>query len=446
MCKIAGIPFLLWWIGSAAIFLTFKMRFANFLCINDAITSLRTKKNKDSGLDAIEVSPFTAFISQAAGNLGLGNIAGAAFAVHFGGPGVILWIIVSIFFCGIIKFCEITLGHMYRYVDSKNIVNGGPFYYIDAYFNEKNLKKIGKFVSCVVALLLAIVPMTWSAFQTNQIVRIMIQGSSGDNIVSLGMVALTLAIIVIVGIVLLGGITRIGKVANMLIPCMALGYLIMSGCVIVYHIDNLLNALQLVWHGAFESRGIKGGMCAVVVIAVQRMIFATEAGVATAAIVHATSSIDKSVRQGLIGLLDCALVAICICIGCFSIVISGIDYKSGELMGIMLIDSVFSNVYGPFHYILSCVVFLFGFTTIVANGYCVQQSFGFIYGTKHSKLYIGLYMIVAGVMSLYNARNVLIIVDALILLILIPNIFSLYALSGDVRRELDDYLRLKKRK
>ncbi len=452
--KIFGLPFILIWLLSTSIFLTFKLKFINFRLFKDAVKTILyvdkdPSRNKDK--NAIQISPFTAFATQASGNLGLGNIAGAAFAVATGGPGVLFWIFLSSFFFSIIKFSEITLGHKYRVINKEGVISGGAFYFIRDGFAKKtifgfSLKKTGIFLGIVSAVLTTIVIFSWSFFQLNQIVAIMTNGQlaivSGN--LNYEVIGYSLLISVITSFVLIGGIKRLGKVADTIMPIMAGGYLLICIYIINFYSKNIIATFDLIFKEAFSSGGMFGGFSIILIIAMQRMMFATESGAGTAAMVHANSSIKRSSHQGLVAIVDCVLIATIICFGGFTILVSGIDYQNSQKVGIVLMDAVFSGVNPYFHYILIVISLLFGFTTITSNGYSIQKSIGYLFGTKKEGMFLYIFVFLMFCMSFYESAFLVKIFDILTLLMLIPNTIGVLVLSNEVVKDLNEYFKEKK--
>ncbi len=448
--KIYGIQFILIWLLGISLFLTIKMDFINFRLFKDAIKTIigiNTQKNSEN-THVVQISPLTAFVTQAAGNLGLGNIAGAAFALHTGGAGVLFWIFISSFFFSIIKFCEITLGHKYRHINELGVVNGGMFYVMQAGLKEKGifLAKLGKYMAIFTAGLTAAVIASWSFFQLNQIVAII---TGGQDFVKAGVynyevILWSLVIMGLAGLVLCGGIKRLGKTADMIVPLMAFSYIIICSIIITKYNYNIVSSLKLIFNDAFNAKSVIGGCGVSIIIAIQRMMFATEAGVGTAALVHANSNIKRASQQGIIAIVDCVLIASIICIGGFAVIVSGVEYVNTSQVGIMLMDSVFSGVVPWFHYILIIIAFLFGFTTITSNGYAVQKALGYLFGTKKDKIYLYIFLIITLVISFYESKVLVQIFDVLTMLVLLPNTLVICLLANEVKKDLKEYFAEKK--
>lgn len=431
-----GLPAMIWWLLFVAVFLSFRLKFINFIFVGKAFKMLffNQTEQKQGPNTVVQVSPFTAFASQAASNLGLGNIAGAALALHFGGPGVILWMILGAFLFSIIKFAEITLGHKYRVVAADGTVHGGPFHYVKYCFEKIGYHKIGKIVSYSVAVLILVIPTIWSAFQINQIVSVIIDPAATH--LRTESLIVSAVIMAFIGLILMGGIKRIGSMANMVVPVMALGYCLMCAMVIIYHYDNFLSTVRLIVNDAFSAKSSCCGITAMLLVAIQRMLFSTEAGMGTAAMIHANANVDKSVRQGLIGLVDCLIITFCLVTGCFTLLISQVNYLDTNMIGIQLVDLMFTSFFAPLHYGLMVIVFLFGFTSIIGNGYCTQKAFHFIFGCKYNKICILLYIITTFLLGADEIKEIINVADAVIMLIFIPNTITVCMLSGNIRKDL----------
>jgi alanine or glycine:cation symporter, AGCS family len=427
----------LWWLIAVAFFLSIRLNFINFTFVGKAFRMLflsNSEHHKGGGRDVVQISPFTAFASQAAGNLGLGNIAGAALALNFGGPGVVVWMIAGAFLFSIIKFAEITLGHKYRTVDRDGTVHGGPFHYIRHFFKSIGYHKTALIASYMVAIVILIIPTVWSAFQINQIVSVIIDPKVAH--LRNATLLLSAVIMIVIGFILIGGIKRIGAMANMIVPCMALGYCLMCAVVIIYHYDNLLPTIQLIFRDAFSIKSSCCGIATTLLVSIQRMIFATEAGMGTAAMIHANANVDSPIRQGLIGLIDCLIITFCLVMGCLTLLISRVEYLNNDVVGIQLVDLMFTSFFGPLHYGLMIIVFLFGFTSLIGNGYYAQKAFHFIFGHRAQKICILLYITTTFILGVDEIKEIISVADSVIMLVFIPNTITICMLSGNIRKDL----------
>jgi AGCS family alanine or glycine:cation symporter len=449
LTPIYGIPFLIIWLVGCSIYLTLQLNFINITQVGRAIKMMFSKQKQivdgTNGEKIVQISSVTAFLSQAAGTLGIGNISGAAFALHSGGPGIVIWVVISSFFFSIIKFAEITLGKLYRHIDANGTVSGGSFYFIrDGLSKRIKNKAFIKYFATTAAVITFIVPFGWSSLQINQITNVVLKGKElFDPItqsINYDVLLTSTAIMLLVFIILIGGISRIGHVANVIVPFMAGGYIIMCICVIFTHFANFQNTVAIIIDSAFNVKTAASGIILSIVVSMQRMIFASEAGVATSSIVHANSNVKFAAQQGYVALFDCLMISLVIAFGAFAVVISGVDYTSTTNVGILLMHDAFITVHSGFSYALILVAFLFGTTTITGNGYSVQKACGYIFGTKQEKKYIIFYVVIVLALSFHPSRSLVAIADALGMLILIPNLTAVILLSGDVKKQLKIYL------
>lgn len=446
--KILGIPFLVLWYFGVAIFLMIKLRFINITKISEAIkTIFHQDQNKDK--KSAQVSPLTALASQMASNLGISNIAGAAIAVKAGGPGVILWILIAAFLFSIIKFCEICLGHKYRTVNKNGFISGGMFFVIDnASINQPKKYRIPiKIIATILALITAGMMTFWSAFQTNQMIDIMHEsfirgffGSEAYNCMTITVIA-TAFISIFTTIVLIGGVTRLGAVCDAVVPFMAVAYLVMSGVIIHHYSENIIPAIRMIFDEAFGFKTTTVGVGYTVIVAIQRMMFAAEAGLGTAAIMHSSSNIKTSCREGFLAFIDCLVIAIIISIGGLALVISGVDYQSFNQSGMATMNMVFSSVHKYFSYGLAFVAILFGITSVLGNGHCARNGMTYLFGPNNQKIYIFIYIVIFTVFSFIESKLMIKFIDTISLILILPITVSVIALSSVVKKDVNDYFK-----
>lgn len=454
-------PIILWCLIGIALFLTVSFGFINFTQVPKAIKlmvqSITPDKSTNPELACSKekgkkVSSITAFLSQAASNLGIGNMSGAAFAMFFAGPGVILWMLFFGSFFAIIKFCEITLGHKYKTI-ADGSVSGGFFYVLRNGLGSKNskvLKKLGRVFGSISAAIILICVSFWSAFQMNQIsvaclsentfFKAAASSALGLADVNLTAVAFVVLIILIVATILFGGIQRLGAVANAIVPFMALIYFGICMVVMFKHSENIAPSLKTIFVSAFNGKSAAAGLAVVIITAMQRIVFATEAGAGTAAIMHATSNVKYSARQGYTAFADGVLISFILSVTAFTILVSGVDFTSGTTMGVALLHEMFIQNGSILTYILTTCIFLFGFTSITANGYYIQKASGYLFGVRYKKLYIVLYVLFVLFANFYQSVAIIKIIDILMMINFIPNLIGLLILWPDVKQELKVYL------
>lgn len=250
-----------------------------------------------------EISHFQALSAALSGTIGLGNIAGVAIAISMGGPGAVFWMWIVGILGMSTKFIECTLGTHYRKIDLKGIVYGGPMYYI-----KKGLPKSLQSLSIVYAILISVAALgAGCLFQVNQAALTLNTNFGIDNHIS-GIVILVLA-----GVVILGGIKRIGQVASKIVPFMCIVYILgaLSICVLNYKL--IPAAFYAIFTDAFTGSAAAGGLFGVIIMGVRRGIFSNEAGLGSAAIAHSAVKTDYPVREGIVASLGPFIDTIIVC-------------------------------------------------------------------------------------------------------------------------------------
>jgi len=439
--SIYGIPFNLLLVFISSCLLMIRLRFVNLTMLMRSFISILNPQDEldDSVKDSriTQLSSTKAFLAQAAGTLGLGSIAGAGFAIQIGGPGVIFWIIVASFLCSIIKFSEITIGRLYRYIDSSGNVHGGFFYCIRTAFSKH--RRFASVIACISAAMTAILLITSSGMQINQISSIIssvpaLKSESGH--IHFDFLLMTSAVVLPALVVLIGGVKRISNVASILVPFMAISYVIMCILVVLKSRTNIIPSINTILAEAFKMKNSYGGVFIVAVTAIQRMVFASESGVATAAIMHANSNVKYPARQGIVAFFDCFMIALLFACGMFAILVSGADFKSGSIVGVMLLKEAFMTLGVYAGDMLKVIVFLFGVTTIISDGYNFQQASGYLYGVKHVKKYIITYIGIAWILSLYHSNLLILLCDLICFIIIIPHLLVSILLSNVVKKQI----------
>ncbi|MEP3929871.1 alanine/glycine:cation symporter family protein [Rhodopirellula bahusiensis] len=404
-----------------------------------------------------EVSHFQALATAVSGTVGLGNIAGVAVAVATGGPGATFWMVV----CGLLgmstKFVECTLGVKYRDVDANGVVHGGPMYYLKKGLTELGLEPLGK----VMGVLFAIFCVGGSfgggnAFQSNQAAQ-QIKPLLGlpDTGTSGTIIGLVMA--VLVAIVIIGGIKRIAKVTEKVVPVMALMYVIAALGIILMHIQSVPWAIGQVISGAFSLEAGFGGLLGVMVQGFRRAAFSNEAGAGSAAIAHSAVKTRFPASEGIVALLEpfidtvviCTMTAIVIVLfnadGSFEwgqVESSTVLIDGARLGGVDLTSAAFDSVLPGFRYLLTIAIILFAFSTMISWSYYGLQSWKYLFGRSVAadlsyKLLFCLVVVVGAAVSL---GSVIDFSDAMIFAMVFPNMIGLFLLFPKVRQELNAYL------
>jgi len=318
-----AIPVVLILLLIAASYFTIYFGFPNFTRFGLAINVVRgkydsTKEEVDPNMitrdgdipDTIrveggigEVTPFQALTSALSATVGLGNIAGVAIAIAIGGPGATFWMILAGFLGMASKFTECTLGVKYREIGPDGTVYGGPMYYLSKGLGEKGMGALGKFFAVFYAIMLIGGSFGGgNMFQSNQAAaqfKALIGSDSGMIGTLFGLV-----LAVLVGIVIIGGIKRIGKVAEKIVPAMVGIYVAAALFILIANIGLIPNAFSQIFNGAFTGAGITGGIIGVLIQGFKRAAFSNEAGVGSASVAHSAVKTKYPASEGVVALLE----------------------------------------------------------------------------------------------------------------------------------------------
>jgi len=437
------IPAVVAWLGFGAIFLTLRMGFVNLRAFRHAVDV--TAGHYDDPRDAGEVNHFQALAAALSATVGLGNIAGVALAVATGGPGATFWMIVAGFLGMTSKFAECTLGQRYRHVRPDGHVMGGAMYYLSQGLAGRGLPRLGKALGVAFAVLcIGGALFGGNAFQVSQSLGA-IQEVAPALLESPWIYGL--AMVVLVGLVILGGIKRIANVASAVVPVMGIGYTLTCLFVLLYNWERIPDAVAAILAGAFSPEAVGGGMLGVIVVGFQRAAFSSEAGVGSAAIAHAAARTPYPVREGIVALLEPFIDTVVICtMTALAIVITGAwnDPAYAHLVeaskGAALTSAAFAQVVSWFPWVLAVAVFLFAYSTAISWYYYGDRCWTWLFGEKSVLAYRLLFLCATFLGAVITADNVLAMGDLMILSMAFPNLVGVLLLSGEVREELDAYL------
>lgn len=434
------IPFVLLWLILGGVFFTLRMRFINIRGFRHAVRL--TRGDYDNPADAGEVSHFQALSSALSGTLGLGNIGGVAIAIMAGGPGATIWMMIAGLFGMSTKFTECALGQMYRRIDHSGVVAGGPMYYLRDGLAELGWKKTG----AVLAGFFAVMCMGGAlgggcAFQVNQ---------------SLGAVrgqiqffdefpwAYGLTAAFFVGLVIIGGIRRIAAAAEKIVPFMCGLYMLCALIIIVMHAGHVIPAFGEILRGAVHPDAVYGGILGVLVQGFRRAAFSNEAGIGSASIAHSAARTDYPIREGMVALLEPFIDTVVVCtVTALVIVISGVhvDPQLSSADGSQLTVAAFASVSKWFPWLLTIIIVLFAYSTMITWAYYGERCWTSLIGARTSVAFSLVFLTFVVLGSIVQATNILNFSDLMIFSMAIPNLIGAVALSGKVKRALDDYWR-----
>ena len=430
-----GVPFIVLWLVLGAIFFTVRMAFINLRGFMHAIAV--TKGDYDDPNDPGEISHFQALSSALSATVGLGNIGGVALAVSLGGPGAVVWMVLAGFLGMTSKFTECTLGQMYRKVDENGQVLGGPMRYLSAGLSEMNLGLLGK----LLALMFVVLCIGGSfgggnMYQSNQSYSAVKEAIPffADKAWLYGLIMAFM-----VGLVILGGIKRIGTAAGVIVPFMCLLYVLGGLFIIVYNAKLIPEAFGVMFGNAFSFEAGFGGFMGILVVGFQRSAFSNEAGTGSASIAHSAAATDEPVREGIVALLEPFIDTIVVCTMTGLVVVITGAYLDSSLEGVEITQKAFGTVVWWFPYVLSFAVVMFAFSTMISWSYYGERCATWLFGTSASVPYKFVFLVFVFLGAVLKLKNVIDFSDLMILGMAFPNILGMIFLSGKVRRGLDDY-------
>lgn len=388
-----GTPLLILLLGGGAFFMIYS-GFLPFRYLGHAINVLRGKY--DDKNDPGQISHFQALSGALAATIGMGNISGVAVAIATGGPGAIFWMWVSAFLGMATKFFTCSLAVMYRGKDANGEIQGGPMYFIQEGLGKKWMP-MAIFFAVVGAFGATPVFQTHQTIDAIKDILLVPNGITEDSfLLNLGLGVL---IATVVGLVIFGGVTRIGSVAARLVPSMVVLYVGSVIMVLLLNLGEVIPSLALIIKDAFTAQAALGGAVgALIITGARRAAFSNEAGIGTAPMMHGAAKTKEPIREGLVAMLGPAIDTLIICtMTGLCILVTG-AWKSGDLNGITLTAKAFSislPFIGP--YILLICVLIFAITTIFGLAYYGRKCFAYLVGPKYGAYfnywYVGLVLL-----------------------------------------------------
>ena len=435
------VPFVLLWLVFASAFLTIYFRFINLRGFTLALKTVTGKFTDDDAPG--QVTHFEALTAALSATVGLGNIAGVAVAITLGGPGATFWMIVAGALGMATKFAECTLGVKYRQIDENGVVYGGPMYYLEGGFREKGLGLLGK----ALAILFAICCVGASfgggnMFQVNQAYQQFVEVTGGDEtwIAENGW-AFGVMIGLLVGVVIIGGITSIAKVTSKIVPLMAGVYVLCALAILAVNLPEVPGAFGKILTGAFAPEAVAGGFLGAFIAGIQRAAFSNEAGFGSAPIAHAAVQTKSPASEGVVALLEPFVDTVIVCtMTALVIVVTG-TYAGAEQDGVRMTSAAFATVIGWFPYLLSLAVILFAFSTMISWSYYGQQAWTYLVGRGKAKelVFKAIFCLMVVVGSSVTLGNVINFSDGVLFAMCFPNLIAVYLLLPTIKRELKAY-------
>ena len=441
-----GVPAMICIIG-VGLFLSLRTRFIQIrrfpYAIRTTLGRMFSKKDASEGA----ITPFQAVCTALAATVGTGNIAGVAGAIAIGGPGAVFWMWISAFLGMCTKFSEVTLAVHFRETNPDGDLAGGPMYYI-----KNGLGKKWMWLAYLFSIFgILTVFGTGNATQVNTITTAVRSALTGYGILpdsAVGTFNLAMGILLAssVALVLLGGIKRIGSVAEKLVPFMALLYILLSFGVVFFHLENVPGVFSSIIQGAFSPSAVTGGVVGSFFTSmkrgVSRGIFSNEAGLGTGSIAHACADTDNPVHQGMFGIFEVFADTIVICtLTALVILCSGTSVNYGQAAGAELTISGFTLTYGGWASLFTAVALCcFAFSTIIGWGLYGSRCIEYLFHTdKVVRPFLVVYSFVAILGATVDLGLLWSIADTFNGLMSIPNLIALLLLSGTVAKLVKEF-------
>jgi AGCS family alanine or glycine:cation symporter len=423
------------------ILLTIRCNFLTWRNLPWAIIKTLSKESRTKNRGEGDVSPFSALTTALAATIGTGNIVGVATAMVSGGAGALVWMWISACFGLSSKFSECMLAIKYREVNEKGEMSGGPMYTMKKALKNK---KLGAVLGWLFALFAVIASFGIGNMTQGNSISTAVHETFGVSVSTVGAVITILALLIIIG-----GIKTISKVSSVVVPVMAIFYVIAGVIVILGNISNLPAGLSMIFHMAFSVKAVGGALCGNIVASmmnaarygVARGCFSNEAGMGSAA------TTDHPVRQAYINMTGTFWDTIVVCtITGLAIASSGvlgqIDPATGEMyIGSALTIAAFSTVLGKVGgYLVTIGIALFAFSTILGWEYHGEKAFEYLMGThKFNMIYRIIFSLVAYVGATQTLELVWNFSDIANALMAIPNLICMLLLSGEIAKDVKEF-------
>ncbi len=444
-----GVPAMVCIIG-VGLYLSIRLRFIQMrkfpLALKNTVGKMFDKKEAKDGA----MTPFQAVCTALSATVGTGNIAGVAGAIAIGGPGAVFWMWISALLGMCTKFCEVILAVHYRERNEKGELVGGPMYYI-----KNGLGKKWQWMAVLFAVFgVFTVFGTGNATQVNTITAAINSAlvnyhviSPDNTMLSCWIIGIVITLLVVA--ILLGGVKRIAKVTERLVPFMAVLYVVLAIGVVVINIQNVPAVFGSIFRGAFQPAAVTGGVVGSFFTSmtkgVSRGIFSNEAGLGTGSIAHACADTKEPVKQGFFGIFEVFADTIIICtLTAMVVLCSGVPVEFGKAAGAELTILGFTSSYGNWVSIfMAMAMCCFAFSTIIGWGLYGARCAEFIFSGKVVKPFLVVYSLMAIVGATIDLDLVWSISDTCNGLMVIPNLIGVFLLSGTVFRLVKEYFEKK---
>ena len=426
-------PVLLVLLVGTGVLLTIRLNLIQVLKLPKALKLIFKAENKGEG----DINSFGALCTALAATVGTGNIVGVATAIGAGGPGALFWMWIAAFFGMATKYAEGVLAIKYRSTDANGQVSGGPMYYI-----ERGLGKKFKFL----AILFAVFGIMVALLGIGTFTQVNSIATSINAVLGVDPKITSVVVAVIVATIVFGGIKSISKVAEKIVPFMAIMYIILCFVIICFNVDAIIPALTAIFKGAFTGTAAIGGfagatMAQAIQKGIARGVFSNESGLGSAPIAAAAAKTQWPAEQGLISMTGTFIDTIIICtLTGLSIIVTGAWQVEG-IEGAQVTQLAFASVLpkvGP--YLIMICLSLFAFTTILGWCYYGERCLEYLAGVKGLNIYRTIFVILVGLTGFLNLEVIWTLADIVNGLMAFPNLIALLGLSGVVVAETKLYM------
>lgn len=451
-----GVPALILLVGTGILMtvLTRGFQFTHFgHMMKETVGGLFKKKDILKSDDKHSISQFQALCTALSATIGTGNISGIAYAITMGGTGAVFWMWVAAIFGMMTNYSENVLGIFFRRRNAKGEWSGGAMYYLrDGLGSKKHCKQIGK----VLAVLFSVfaVMASFGIGNMGQVASIKesvlnVFTFTGDSLIDGliigGVIALMAALVII------GGLNRIAKANEKIVPFMAIFYILGSLIIIVMHADMILPAFASIFRNAFSVKAVAGGVGGAVIKQAitwgfKRGVFSNEAGLGSSVMVHSASNVKEPVTQGLWGIFEVFFDTIIVCtMTALVILTTGIvDLETGASLSgatkLGLATEVFTQSFGSVGGIfIAIAVTLFAFSTVLGWSFYGTKAWEYIFGTRSTIVYKAVFIAIIVIGSTLDATLVIDLSDTFNGLMAIPNLIGVITLSGTVMAITNNY-------
>lgn len=451
-----GVPALILLVGTGILMtvLTRGFQFTHFgHMMKETVGGLFKKKDILKSDDKHSISQFQALCTALSATIGTGNISGIAYAITMGGTGAVFWMWVAAIFGMMTNYSENVLGIFFRRRNAKGEWSGGAMYYLrDGLGSKKHCKQIGK----VLAVLFSVfaVMASFGIGNMGQVASIKesvlnVFTFTGDSLIDGliigGVIALMAALVII------GGLNRIAKANEKIVPFMAIFYILGSLIIIVMHADMILPAFASIFRNAFSVKAVAGGVGGAVIKQAitwgfKRGVFSNEAGLGSSVMVHSASNVKEPVTQGLWGIFEVFFDTIIVCtMTALVILTTGIvDLETGASLSgatkLGLATEAFTQSFGSVGGIfIAIAVTLFAFSTVLGWSFYGTKAWEYIFGTRSTIVYKAVFIAIIVIGSTLDATLVIDLSDTFNGLMAIPNLIGVITLSGTVMAITNNY-------